>query len=190
MAKLIYMMKTSLDGFIQDEQGRFEWTAPKDEEVRTWIFEHVSSFRTSLYGRRMYETMVYWETAHTLPNPLQIGLDFARQWQAAEKIVYSRTLAEPRSARTKIERAFDPDSVRKLKANTERDINVAGPELAAQAIQAGLVDEFQMRICPVVIGNGKRFFPSGARLDLELIDQRRFRNGEIFLRYAIRGQSK
>jgi dihydrofolate reductase len=107
-----------------------------------------------------------------------------------EKIVYSRTLAEPRSARTKIERAFDPDGVRKLKANVANDIAVAGPELAAQAIQAGLVDEFQMRVCPVVISGGKRYFPSGMRLDLELVEERRFRNGEIFLRYAIRGQSK
>lgn len=187
MAKLIYMMNTSLDGYIEDEQGRFEWAAPNDEEVKAWIFDYVSSFRTCLYGRKMYETMVYWETAHTLPNQTQLGLDFARQWQAADKIVYSKTLAEPRSARTKIERTFDPDAVRKLKANAERDINVAGPELAAQAIQAGLVDEIQMRICPVIIGGGRGFFPDGARLDLELLEERRFRNGEIFLRYAILG---
>lgn len=190
MAKLIYMMNTSLDGYTQDEHGRFDWAAPKDEEVHTWVCELVSAFRTCLYGRRVYETMVYWETAHTVPDQPRFLLEFARQWQAAEKIVYSRTLVAPLSARTKIERAFDPDAVRKLKANAERDIAVAGPELAAQAIRAGLVDEFQMRICPVVIGDGKRFFPGGARLDLELVEERRFRNGEIFVRYAIRGQPK
>ena len=134
--------------------------------------------------------MLYWETAHTLPDQPQFVLDFAKQWQAAEKIVYSRTLAEPLSARTRIERAFDPDAVRQLKANADRDLAVAGPELAAQAIQVGLVDEFQMRICPVVIGGGKRYFPSGVPLDLELVEERRFRDGEIFLRYAVRGPSK
>jgi len=189
MAKLIYMMNMSLDGYTEDEHGDFGWTAPLDEEVRTWVFAHVSSFRTCLYGRRVYETMLYWETAHTLPDQPKLGIDFARQWQAAEKIVYSRTLPEPRSARTKIERSFDPDGVRKLKANAASDIAVAGPELAAQAIEAGLVDEFQMRVCPVIIGGGKRYFPSGVRLDLELVEERRFRNGEIFLRYAVRGQS-
>src|SRR5262249_18945647 len=182
MAKLIYMMNTSLDGYTEDEGGDFGWGAPQDEEVHTWIFEHVSSFRTCLYGRRVYETMLYWETAHTVPNQPQFVLDFARWWQAAEKIVYSRTLAEPRSARTRIERAFDPDAVRQLKVNSERTIGVAGPELAAQAIQAGLVDEFQMRICPVVIGGGKRYFPRGMRLDLELVEERRVRHGGVFLR--------
>jgi len=189
MAKLIYMMNTSLDGYTEDEQGGFGWGAPKDEELHTWIFKHVSSFRTCLYGRKVYETMLYWETAHTIPDQPQFVLDFARQWQSAEKVVYSRTLTEPRSAHTRIERSFDPDAVRKLKADTGHDIAVAGPELAAWAIQAGLVDEFQMRICPVVVGGGKRYFPRGVRLDLELTEERRFRNGEIFLRYAVRGQS-
>jgi dihydrofolate reductase len=189
MAKLIYMMNMSLDGYTEDEHGRFGWTAPQDEEVHTWIFAHVSSFRTCLYGRRVYEKMLYWETAHTLTDQPQYVIDFARQWQAAEKIVYSRTLAEPRSARTRIERSFHPDAVRKLKANVTGDMAVAGPELASHAIHAGLVDEFQMRICPVVIGGGKRYFPPGLRLDLELLEERRFRNGEIFLRYAPR-QSK
>jgi dihydrofolate reductase len=190
MAKLIYMMNMSLDGYIEDEHGDFRFAAPLDEEVRNWIFPRAASFRTCLYGRRMYETMLYWETAHTLPDLPQLGLDFARQWQAAEKIVYSTTLAEPRSARTKIQRSFDPDEVRKLKGNTASDIAVCGPELAAHAIRAGLVDEFQMRICPVLIGGGKRYFPSGMRLDLELLEERRFRNGEIFLRYAPRDRSK
>lgn len=185
MAKLIYMMNMSLDGFTEDEHGDFSWGAPDDEEVRTWIFEHVSTFRTSLYGRKMYETMLFWDTAHSIPNQPQYMIDFASRWQAAQKIVYSRTLAEPRSTRTRIERAFDPDAVRQLKAAAENDINVAGPELAAQAIRAGLVDELQMRICPVVIGGGKRYLPLGVRLDLELLEERRFRNGEMFLRYAV-----
>jgi len=190
MARLIYMMNMSLDGYTEDERGNFGFGAPRDEEVHRWIFERVASFGTFLNGRRMYETMVYWETAHTLPNQPQFVVDFAKQWQAAEKIVYSRTLAEPRSARTRIERAFDSEAVRQLKAAAEQDISIAGPELAAHAIRAGLVDELQMRICPVVIGGGKRYLPDGVRVDLELAEERRFRNGEIFLRYAVRGQSK
>lgn len=190
MGKLIYLMNMSLDGYTEDERGNFGFGAPRDEEVHRWIFEHVASFGTFLNGRRMYETMVYWETAHTLPDQPQFVLDFAKRWQAAEKIVYSTTLAESRSARTKIERAFDPEAVRELKAKAERDISVAGPDLAAQAIRAGLVDELQMRICPVIVGGGKPYFPAGVRLNLELLEERRFRNGEIFLRYAIRGQSK
>lgn len=190
MAKLIYMMNTSLDGYTEDEQGGFGWTPPMDEEVHTWIFEHVSKFRTCLYGRRVYETMVYWETAETAPDQPQFVIDFARKWQAAEKIVYSRTLVEPRSARTRIERVFDPDAVRKLKANAEGEMAVAGPELAAEAIRAGLVDEFQMRICPVIIGGGKRYFPGGVRVDLELVEERRFRCGDVFLRYAVRDRVK
>jgi dihydrofolate reductase len=186
MARLIYMMNMSLDGYTQDEHGNFGYAAPKDQEVHTWILEYVSSFSTLLYGRRMYETMVYWETAHTEPDQTQSELNFARAWQAADKIVYSRTLAEPRSARTRIERAFDPDAVRKLKASAAGDIAVAGPELAAQAAQAGLVDEFQMRICPVIVGGGKRYFPNGVRLNLDLVEEKKFRNGEIFLRYAVR----
>ena len=185
MAKLIYMMNISLDGFIEDEQGDFSWGAPLDEEVRTWVFDHVSTFRTNLYGRRMYETMLYWDTAHKIPNQPQYMMDFASKWQAAQKIVYSRTLAEPRSARTKIEHTFDAEAVRQLKAAAEGDINVAGPELAAHAIRAGLVDEFQMRICRVVIGGGKRYLPLGVRLNLKLLEERRFRNGEMFLRYAV-----
>jgi dihydrofolate reductase len=190
MAKLIYMMNMSLDGYIEDEHGNFAFAAPLDEEVKAWIFPHVSSFRTYLYGRRMYETVVYWETAHTLPLQTKLGNAFARQWQAAEKIVYSKTLAEPRSGNTKIERAFDPDAVRQLKANAVHDMAVSGPELASQAIEARLVDELQLRVCPVLVGGGKRCLPAGVRLDLELLEERRFRCGDIFLRYAVRGQSK
>jgi dihydrofolate reductase len=189
MAKLIYMMNTSLDGYIEDEHGSIAFGAPQDEEVRAWIFPYASSFGTHLYGRRMYETMVYWETAHTLPLQTKMGNEFARLWQTADKIVYSKTLAEPTSARTRIERSFDPDAVRQLKANTTHDIDISGPELAAQAIKAGLVDEIQQRICPVLVGGGKRFFPTGVRLDLDLLEERRFSCGDIFLRYAVRGQS-
>ncbi len=187
MAKLIYPMSTSLDGYTEDEHGSFDWSAPTDEEAHTYICELVSSFRTCLYGRKVYEKMVYWETADQVRDQPRYLLEFARQWQAAEKIVYSRTLAEPRSARTRIEREFDPDAVRRLKADAEHDIEVAGPELAAQAIRAGLVDEFLMFVCPVVLGGGKRFFPDGVRLDLDLVGERRFRKGTIVLRYAVRG---
>jgi dihydrofolate reductase len=187
MAKLIYSMLLSLDGYTEDENGNFGWGAPEDEEVHSYINELASSVGTYLYGRRMYETMVYWETAHTLPNQPKFVLDWARQWQAADKIVYSRTLAEPSSSRTRIEREFDPDAVRKLKADCEHDITVDGPELAEQAIKAGVVDEFQMLVCPVVVGGGKRYFPNDVRLDLELIDERRFASGVMWLRYGTRG---
>ena len=134
----------------------------------------------------MYETMVYWETAHTVRGQPQFVLDWARQWRAAEKIVYSRTLTESRSARTRVEREFDPDGVRRLKADAEHDITVDGPEPAAHAIRAGLVNEFQIVVCPVVAGSGKRFFPDGVRLDLELVEERRFR-GRSAVQYAVRG---
>ena len=190
MAKLIYSMLMSLDGYTEDEHGRFGWGAPEDEEVHSYINALGSSIGTYLYGRKMYDTMVYWETAHTIPNQPQFVRDWARQWQAAEKIVYSRTLTEPRSARTRIEREFNLDAVRQLKADAKHDISVDGPELAAQAIRAGLVDEFQMIVCPVVVGSGKRFFPDGVRLDLELVEERRFRKGVVILRYAVRGRSR
>lgn len=186
MAKLIYGMLMSLDGYIEDERGDFGWAAP-DEEVHDYINKVTSSVGTYLYGRKMYETMVYWETAHTIPDESPVVLDWARQWQAAEKVVYSRTLTEPRSARTRIEREFDPDAVRQLKANAEHDITVDGPELAAQALRAGLVDEIQMYVFPVIVGGGKPFFPEGVYLDLELIDERRFGSGVVALRYTVRG---
>ncbi len=131
--------------------------------------------------------MLYWETAHTLPNLPDFLRDWTRQWQAAEKIVYSRTLAEPRSARTRIEREFDPEVVRQLERDARHDITVNGPELAAHALRADLVDEVQMFLCPAVVGAGKRFFPDGVKLKLELLDEHRFRNGVVFLRYAVRG---
>jgi dihydrofolate reductase len=186
MGKLIHSMITSLDGYTEDEHGRFGWGAPADEEVHSCINALASPLGTYLYGRRMYETMAYWETAHTVPDQPQFVLEWARQWQAAEKIVYSRTLAEPRSARTRIERQFDPNAVRRLKADAKHDISVDGPELAAQAMRAGLVDEFQMVVCPVIVGGGKRFFPDRVRLNLELLEQHRFDSGVIIVRYGVR----
>jgi dihydrofolate reductase len=185
MARLIYSMLMSLDGYTEDESGGFGWAAPPDGEVHSYVNELASSVGTYLYGRRMYETMVYWETADTTDQP-DVLAEWTRQWRAARKIVYSTTLAEPRSARTRIERTFDPDLVRRLKADGEGDIAVAGPELAGHAMRAGLVDEFHMIVCPVIIGGGTRFFPAGVRLDLELLEERGFGSGVTALRYAVR----
>lgn len=187
MAKLIYALNMSLDGYTEDEHGRFGWGA--DEELHIDICKLVSVFGIFFYGRKMYEKMVYWETSHTISGQPQYLFDFARQWQAADQIVYSKTLAEPRSERTKIERSFDPDAIRRLKASAELDLAVSGPELASQSINAGLVDELLMIVYPVVVGRGKRFFHDGFRLDLELVDQLRFPKGVIVLRYAVRSRS-
>ncbi len=155
---LIYSMLMSIDGYVEDEHGRFDFAFP-DEEVNLYINQLTSSVGTYLYGRRIYESMLYWEIAHTLPNLPHFLRDWTRQWQATEKIVYSRTLAEPRSARTRIEREFDPDVVRRLKRDTRHDITVNGPELAAHALRAGLVDEVQMFLCPAVVGAGNGSSP-------------------------------
>lgn len=183
---LIYSMLMSADGYVEDERGLFAFAAP-DEEVNHYINQLISSVDTYLYGRRMYESMVYWETAHTVPNLPQFLRDWTRHWQAAEKIVYSRTLDEPRSARTRIERELDPDAVRRLKATAGHDITVSGPGLAAHALRAGLVDELHMFVCPAVVGAGKPFFPDRVPLKLELVDEQRFRNGVVALRYALGG---
>ena len=185
MARLIYWMLTSLDGYTADEHGNFGWAAP-DEEVHAYANQLAAPIGVYLYGRRMYETMVYWETAPTDVGEPQVALDWARHWQAAEKVVYSRTLAGPRSARTRIERAFDPDALRWLKRSAGHDIAVSGPQLAGQALWAGLVDELHLLICPVIVGGGTRFFPDGVRLDLTLLEERRFASGVAALRYAVR----
>jgi dihydrofolate reductase len=190
MAKLIYALNLSLDGYTEDEHGGFGWGADADEGLHIDVCKLVSVFGTFLYGRKMYEKMVYWETAHTISGQPQYLLDFARQWQAADKIVYSKTLTEPRSKRTKIERSFDPDAIRRLKTNAGLDLAVSGPELASQAIRADLVDGLLMIVYPVVIGGGKRFFPNDVRLDLELIEQRRLPKGVVVLRYTVRSQAK
>jgi dihydrofolate reductase len=185
MAKLIYSTLTSLDGYIADEEGNFDWAMP-DEEVHTFINDLERPVGTHLYGRRMYETMVYWETAHTVADH-PVEQDFAEIWRAAEKVVYSNTLQTVSSTRTRIERAFDPDAIRQMKASAERDISVGGPELAAQAFGAGLVDEYHLFLTPIVIRGGKRALPEGVRVVLELLDERRFGNGMVYLHYRTKG---
>jgi dihydrofolate reductase len=182
MGKLIYSAITSLDGYVADEGGSFDWAEP-DEEVHIFINDLVRPIGTHLYGRRMYEVLVYWETAHTLADQPPFVLDFAAIWQTADKIVYSRTLETVSSARTRIERAFDPEAVRRLKAAAGRDVSVGGPELAAQAIKAGLVDEYHLFVTPVVVGGGKQWLPDDVRVELELLDERRFGNGVVHLHY-------
>ena len=182
MAKLTYSMLASLDGYVEDESGRFDWAAP-DEEVHVFVNDLERPFGTHLYGRRMYETMVYWETAHTVAGQPPHILDYAEIWQAADKVVYSRTLATASTTRTRIEPDFDPEAVRHLKAAAERDLTVGGPTLGAHAITAGLVDEYHLFVWPVVVGGGKQFLPNRARLQLELLDERRFGNGVVYLRY-------
>ncbi len=183
MARLIYSAMTSLDGYVADENGNFDWAAP-DGEVHPFINDLERPVGTYLYGRRMYEVMVVWETVHTLADQPPFVLDFAELWQAADKIVYSKTLETVSSARTRIERDFDPESVRQMKAQAGRDITVGGPELAAQAIRAGLVDEYHLFVAPIVVGGGKQSLPNNVRVKLELLDERRFRNGVVHLHYS------
>jgi len=185
VAKLIYTAIASLDGYIADEDGRFDWAVP-DEEVHTVINDLERSVGTYLYGRRMYEVMVYWETAHTLPDQRPFSREFAAIWRSADKIVYSSTLETASSARTRIERDFDPGSIRQLKSTEERDITVGGPDLAAQAIAAGLVDEYHLFLMPIIVGGGKALLPDNVRVELELVDERRFGSGVVFLRYHTR----
>src|SRR6266511_2823955 len=172
MAKLIYSAITSLDGYVADEDGNFDWAAP-DEEVHSFVNDLERLVGTYLYGRRMYEVMVFWETAHTLADQSPVVQDFAQIWQAADKIGYSKTLETVSSARTRIERGFDPEAVLQLKAKAGRDLTVGGPELAAEAIKAGLVDEYHLFVTPIAVGGGKQSLPSGVRLELELLDERR-----------------
>ena len=179
MANLIYAAISSLDGYVADEAGAFDWAVP-DEEVHAFVNDLEREVGTYLYGRRLYDVMVGWETA-TSESPL-LG-DFAEIWRAADKVVYSRTLPEVASSRTRIERAFEPEAVRRMKAATDRDISVGGPSLAAQAIGAGLVDELHLFLTPIVVGGGTPALPAGVRLRLELLDERRFGNGVVHLRY-------
>jgi dihydrofolate reductase len=183
MAKLIYSAITSLDGYVADEEGTFDWSAP-DEEVHAFVNDLERQVGTYLYGRRMYEVMVYWETARGDLTPVE--QDYARIWQAADKIVYSRSLEAVSSARTRVETDFDPESVRRLKSSASRDISVAGPHLAGQAIKAGLVDECHLFLNPVLVGGGNPALPGKVRLDVELLDEHRFRNGVVHLHYRVR----
>jgi dihydrofolate reductase len=185
MAKLIYAAITSLDGYIEDANGSFDWSAP-DHEVHAFVNDLERSIGTYLYGRRMYETMVYWETAPTSGETDEAVVhDYARIWQAADKVVYSTTLADASSTRTQIERSFDPDAVAQRKETAERDISVGGSALAAEAFRAGLIDELHLFLSPVVVGGGKAALPDGVRLQLALLDERRFANGTVYVQYRV-----
>ena len=185
MARLIYTTIASLDGYVNDASGGFEWAAP-DAEVHAFVNDLERDVGTYLCGRRLYEVMVYWETAPTDDPVGDIGHDYARIWQAADKVVHSRTFEAVTSARTTLERDFDPESVARFVAPADRDVSIGGPTLAAVALRAGIVDELRLLTVPVVVGGGTRSLPDGIRLDLELLDQRRFAAGTTYTRYAVR----
>ena len=185
MAKLIYSMITSLDGYASAAQGDLGAGA-EVEEVHTFIGDMFRPVRTFLYGRRMYETMVFWETADADPDAPPHIVQYAHDWQAADKVVYSTTLQTVSSARTTVRRAFDPDEVRRLKAESETDLTIDGPTLAAQAIRADLVDEYHLFVTTSVVGGGIRFFPDDVRLDLDLVEERAFDSGLVYARYRTR----
>jgi dihydrofolate reductase len=182
MAKLIYSAIASLDGYVADADGAFEWAAP-DDEVHAYVNDLERPIGTYLYGRRMYETMVYWETVDTGPDQASPARDFAEIWRKADKVVYSTTLETASSARTRIERNFDPDAVRELKGNAARDITIGGATLAGEALRAGLVDECHLFLTPIIVGGGTPALPDGVRIPLELLDERRFGAGVVYLRY-------
>ena len=180
MAKLIYATPTSLDGYISDEN--YDWAAP-DEEGFAFINDLERPIGIYLYGRKMYETMAIWQTPEVIPGRTPAVLDFAHIWQAADKIVYSKSLQTVSTPRTRLEREFDPQAVRALKAQLPHDAAVGGPTLAAHAIRTGLVDEIHLFVVPIVIGGGKQVLPSNVRVELDLLDERRFANGMVYLRY-------
>ena len=185
MAKLIYSAITSLDGYIEDEDGNFDFLAP-DEEESAFVNDLERPIGTALYGRRMYEVMVYWETFPTTADQPPVERDWAEIWQAQDKIVYSTSLETVSSARTRIERDFDERAIRQMKTQAERDLSLGGSGLAAQAFQAGLVDELHLLVSPIVVGGGKPALPKHVRLSLELVDERRFGNGVVHLHYRTR----
>jgi dihydrofolate reductase len=184
MSKLIYIANVSVDGYIEDSHGNFDWTEPSDEYF-AFITDLVRSCGTYLYGRRMYETMAVWETDPTLAAQSDLMGDFASVWQAADKVVYSTTLREVSTAKTQLEHDFDSDAIRDLKASATEDLTVGGPNLAAHAFRAGLVDECQLFIYPVFVGAGKSALPHDTRADLELLDERRFSNGVVYVHYRV-----
>jgi dihydrofolate reductase len=184
LTKLIYSAIMSLDGYIEDEHGNFDWSAP-DEEVHAFINERQRAIGTYLMGRRMYDVMQVWDSLHEQPDSNAVMLDFAAQWRDADKVVYSTTLAEASTARTRIEREFDPDAIRQMKVAASKDLSIAGPELAGHALKAGLVDELQLYLNPIVVGGGKYFLPRDHALDLDLLEERRFGDGVVYLRYRI-----
>ena len=185
MAKLIYSAITSLDGYVADENGDFDWLEP-DPEVHAFVNDLERSVGTYLYGRRMYDVMVAWETMHLQPDQPPVMRDYTQLWQAADKVVYSRTLTTASSARTRIEREFDTAAVRALVADSSRDVSVGGPGLAGQAIAAGLVEEYHLFVLPVVMGGGTAALPDGVHLELELLSERRFDSGVVHLHYRTR----
>ena len=185
MSKLIYFMPMSLDGFIAGETDNMDWSAP-DEEVYAIINDLHRPIGTYLYGRKNYETMTIWETPDVMPDQTSAMMDFGRIWQAADKVVYSKSLETVSTPKTRLEREFEPQAVRDLKAQSPRDISVAGPNLAAQAIRAGLVDEYQLLVVPFMLGGGKRVLPSNVGVKLDLLDERRVGNGWVYLRYRTR----
>lgn len=184
MAKLIYPINVSLDGYMEDELGDLEWSISEDEVFAFWT-DFQRPIGTYLYGHGMYESMVYWETSGLGGEQPELKREFAEIWQAAEKIVFSRTLQAVSSVRTRIEREFDPDAIRRLKESSEADITIGGPELAGQAMSAGLVDECYLILNPIVLGGGKRAFPDNLRMRLELLGERRFRSGVVLLHYRV-----
>jgi len=186
MAKLIYSAIASLDGYIEDEQGKFDWAEP-DEEVHAFVNELQRPVGTYLFGRRMYETMSAWETLDVAGEPTVLR-EFAELWRGADKIVYSTTLESVSTARSRLERQFVPEAVRQLKAASARDLAVAGPALASSAFAAGLVDELHLFLVPVLVGGGKRALPKGVRLQLEHEDERSFSSGVVYLRYRVSRQ--
>ena len=179
MAELIYTAIMSLDGYVADEDGNFDWAQP-DEEVHAFVNDLERPIGTYLYGRRLYEVMVAWET---ITDEQPFIRDYAQIWRAADKIVYSRSLESVASEKTRIERSFDADAIRQMKASADRDISVGGPTLAAEAIRVGLVDEIRLFLAPAVVGGGTRALPDDVRLKLELLDERRFDNGTVHLHY-------
>ena len=186
MAKLIFSTIASLDGYVADERGRFDWAEP-DDAVHAFVNDLQRPIGTYLFGRRMYEVMLYWETAPTAGDEPPVHLDFARVWRDADKIVYSKTLERASSARTRIERDFDPAAVSTLKEAATKDLAIGGPTLAARAFEAGLVDELQLFVVPVLAGGGTAALPPRLRRRLELLDEQRFSSGTVYLRYAVAG---
>ena len=184
MASLIYSAIASLDGYVEDKEGKFDWAAP-DEEVYAFVNDLERPVGTHLYGRRMYETMVYWETVSTGGDQAAVTRQFAEIWRAAEKVVYSRTLQTVSSVRTRIEREFDASAIRRLKESSRSDITIGGAELAGRAIAEGLVDECQLFLGPVLVGGGKRALPAGVHAELELLEEHRFRSGVVYLHYRL-----
>jgi dihydrofolate reductase len=187
MANLVYSAIASLDGYVADANGNFDWAAP-DEEVHAFVNDLERPVGTYLYGRRMYEVMAVWQTLSVDDEPA-VMRDFAELWRAADKIVYSRTLDEVTTPKTRLERDFDPEAVRDLKDTAASDLGVGGPGLAAEALAAGLVDEIGLFLTPVIVGGGTRALPDGVRLDLELLEERRFASGVVYTRYRVRNRS-